>query len=426
MAPMYDLTMPTEPVKTALIGAGARAQNLYSPLFRSLQPWMEITAVCDPVRDRAEVVAQQLDIPAFFDIHQLVQARPMEAALVVTPPMSHYPLGLYLSSQGIHTLLETPWCNLLAQARELIKTARANHVVARVAENHFRFPLDRIVKKLKASEFIGPIQRVVSYCGSVGYHNNSRWLKFAGSHPTSVQSISHTMPTASFYYTVERLNQSETYVAKFYQFPDNLLVADQAANIKSLLGRHPRPGYTEWHGGRGAIVYQGLHDEPRERGEVRYCSDEALTHGHGLHDQVFPIVNEYEDRVWLRTYVDLPTGRLEHMNPFRPLEPGQPDESWMQVTMEYGVDASLMDTLVDFALAVRGLRASEFDEQDAMMSLMMDLGARESARNGGKPISLPLKNELEIESILRGQLTQQIGADPLDVDAMLAIAYPKV
>ncbi|MCC6170388.1 MAG: Gfo/Idh/MocA family oxidoreductase [Caldilineaceae bacterium] len=423
---MEDLIIPAEPVKTALIGAGTRAQSLYVPLLSSLKPWIEITAICDPVRQRAEQMAQRFGVPAFSDVHALVHARPMEAALVVTPPASHYPIGAYLAAHGIHNLLETPWCNLLAQARDLAATARANQVIAHVAENHFRFPLDRIVCALNATGWIGPIRRVVSYCGSVGYHNNGRWLKFAGSHPTSVQSISHTMPTAPYYYTPERLNQSETYVAKFYHFPGDLLIVDQAANIKSLLGRQPRPGYTEWHGGRGAIVYRGLREEPREEGEVRYCSDAALAHGHGLHDQVFPIVNEFQDRVWLQTYVDLPAGRVEYVNPFRPHEPGRPDEPWMQVTMEYGVDASIMDTLVDFALAVRGLRASEFDEQDAMMSLMMELGARESARDGGKAVSLPLVGELEVDTLIRNQLKQQVGADPLDVDAMLAIAYPKV
>ena len=60
-----------------------------------------------------------------------------------------------------------------------------------------------------------------------------------------------------------------------------------------------------------------------------------------------------------------------------------------------------MSHIIDFALAVRGLRKSEFDEADAMMSLMMELGAGESALNEGRRIKLPLEAELEVERQIR-------------------------
>ena len=51
-----------------------------------------------------------------------------------------------------------------------------------------------------------------------------------------------------------------------------------------------------------------------------------------------------------------------------------------------GYNCAIADHISDFSLAVRGLRASEFDEQDALMSLMMDVGAQESALNQGQRI----------------------------------------
>ena len=413
---MNDLATPQEPLQVALIGAGQRSRTIYAPLFSSLKPWIEITAVCDPVKEHADDLAQQMEVSAFYDIHELVKARPMEAALVVTPVPSHHSISMYLSSHGIHNLAETTWCSLVAQARQMIETARTNGVVVRVGENFFRFPIDRIVQLLKKQDFIGDIHRIMCYDDHTGYHNNSRWIAFAGAHPHSVQAIEHTMPTAAFHSTPQRFHDHETYRARFFLFPETLMVVDHASNGKGFLGRHPRPGYTEWQGERGTIVY-AAHEPWHGQAEIRYCSDQALATGRGVHDCTFPIVQESEEGNWTRTYVDLPSGRVEYVTPFRPVEAAQHFLNWYS--------APIMDHIVDFCLAVRGLQPSEFDEQDAMMSLMMDVGARESVLNDGKRIPLPLAGDIEADRVAREYLRHQLGVDPMDVEGMLAISYPK-
>lgn len=410
---LKDIPQPDVPLKVALIGAGNRASRIYRPLFSSLKTWIELVAVCDPVKEHSDALAQALNVRAYTDIYDLVRDKPMEAALIVTPVPSHYSISVYLSSYGIHNLVETTWCNMIVQGKVMINTARANNAIVRVAENFFRFPIDRIVQKLRATGFIGDIHRIVSYNDHTGYHNNSRWIAFAGAHPTWVQSIEHTMPTAEFYFTPERFHKAETYRARFFTFPHGLLVMDHASNLKGLLGRHSRPGYTEWQGTRGTIVYAP--SKPWEgTSEVRYCS---TAQGRGIHDQTFPIIDEYENGVWTSSYVDLPIGRIEHTNPFRPSELPPHINNW------YG--SPIMDHIVDFALSVRGLRNSEFDEQDALMSLMMETGAKESALNEGKRTKLPLKGESEVDMMTREALTKQFKVDPFDVEGMLAISYPK-
>ncbi len=76
-------------------------------------------------------------------------------------------------------------------------------------------------------------------------------------------------------------------------------------------------------------------------------------------------------------------------------------------------------------MAVRGLRDSEFDEQDAMMSLMMDVGARESALKDGKRIALPLEGESEVDHTSQERLRRRFGVDPMDIEAMLSITSLK-
>lgn len=430
---MNAIPLPHEPVRVALIGAGARAQTIYRPLFRALTPWVSVVAVCDPVREHCDPMAAALAVPAFYDIHALVKARPMEAALVVTPIESHHAISVYLSSNGIHNLTETSWASMVCQAQQMSAVARQHNVVVRVAENFFRFPVDRFAQAVKRSGYLGKIGRIVSYADHTGYHNNSRWITFAGSHPAWVQCVEHAMPHPAFYSMPQRRHESERLSARFFLFPDNVLVMDTGSgHVKGHLGRHPRPGYTEWQGERGTLIHRAIgHAWGHERDgtvqtELRRCSDAKLApaqvaHNHftggGLADEITPIVMEMAGRHWVRIYAATPAGVIEHVNPFRPEEPCQHSDDWYC--------AAIMDHVSDFALAVRGLRASEFTDEDALMSQMMEVGAHESALQEGRRIKLPLVGELAADALKRKSLQAKYGVDPLDVEAMLAISYPR-
>ena len=87
----------------------------------------------------------------------------------------------------------------------------------------------------------------------------------------------HTIPVAPHYEQTHRFHTSETFRARFFTFPDGRLVTDLAGNIKGLLGRYPRPGYTELDGERGAIVRYATRHWHGEA-EVRFCSAEALAY----------------------------------------------------------------------------------------------------------------------------------------------------
>ena len=148
----HEIVRPQDPLKIALIGAGGRARGHYCPLFKFLRPWVEVVAVCDPIQENCDQAAEMLAIPAYYDIHQLVKDKPMEAALVVTPIPSHHSISVYLSRNGIHSMCETTWCSILAQARQMMQTASDNNVIVRVAENFFRFSIDRFAQTLRVRD----------------------------------------------------------------------------------------------------------------------------------------------------------------------------------------------------------------------------------------------------------------------------------
>jgi len=411
------------PIDVALVGTGTRSQEIYRPLLASLRPWLRLVAVCDPVREHADAYAGTVGVPAFSSLQELVRARPMEAALVVTPIDSHHAISCYLSQHGVHHLVETTMASTLRQAQEMVRTAAEHKVVLRIAENFFRFPFDRIAKRIAATGFLGPIKRLTCFQDHLGYHNNSRWIVLYGAYPESVQAIGHTMPTAPHRQgglRAHRYHEQEEFEARFYRFPDDRLVVDLAGNIKGMLGRYPRPGYTELDGARGTIVRQATRPWHGEA-EVRSCSDEALMSG-GVADQVFPIVHVAEGGVWASIHVDLPIGRVEYVNPYRPSE--HPTLNLGHYDRDY-YGAAIMAHLVDFAQAVSGVAPSEYTEQDALMAMMMEAAARQSVLNGGETVPLPVAGEVEADRRELASLAAKYGVDPLDVEAMLGISYPK-
>jgi predicted dehydrogenase len=428
---MNPLPIPTQPLRLALIGAGQRAQVVYRPLWESLRPWCVPVAVCDPVAANGQQLAAALGVPAYTDIRQLVRDRPMEAAVVVTPTESHHSISVYLSAHGIHHHTETTWASLVCQAQEMIATARQHRVIARVAENFFRYPVDRFAQAVRDSGYLGRIGRIVSYADHTGYHNNSRWIAFAQGHPDWVQCLEHRLDHPAFYSMPQRRHEQETLTARFFHFANDLLVLDiGSGHVKGHLGRHPRPGYTEWQGQRGALVHRAGHSTAwgHEQTELRHVSDARLApaqeatgqlNGGGVADVITPVRHDQTPELWTGCHADTPHGRIAYTTPLR---------GHLPVGVIYGQNfygVAVMEHVVDFVLAVRGLRPSEFTDEDALLADMMEMGARESALQEGRRIRVPLAGALESDAQERERQWKQFGVDPLDVEAMLSVSFPR-
>ena len=432
MANLSDIPRPKEPVRVAIIGAGNRSQTVYLPLMQDLMAWLCPVAVCDPIQEHAERAAERLGVPACADIRALVAGGSMEAALVVTPEASHHSLSVYLSTHGVHSLIETPLCTTVWQGQEMLAAAREHGVLVGVAEQFFRYPEDRFAQVVRDSGVLGDIRRIICYGDHSGFHNNSRWIVFNRSQPRWVQCVEHAMEMAPCHSEPQRRHTRETLTCRFYGFGEDRLVMDSATvapRPKGHWGRCPRPGYTEWQGYRGTLVLNGTVGGSRDA-EIRRFSDQRLADGAAgkpftdKADEAAPLVHEIEGHNWIRSYCDIGGEHLEYANPWRYRQPLRcyPDQPGLHLP---ATGACVMETLVDFALAVRGLRKHEFSGEDALVSLMMEIGAHESALHEGKRIELPLRGAVQADEIETQRQRKSLRCDPRDVEAMLAVSFAK-
>ena len=84
--------------------------------------------------------------------------------------------------------------------------------------------------------------------------------------------------------------------------------------------------------------------------------------------------------------------------------------------------SSVASHVTDFANEVRGSDHCEFTPADAVMSMEMEVGCRESMLRNGEELPLPLADlDIEAENRVRDELRAKHGVDPHDAEAMMSI-----
>ena len=117
-----------EKLKIAVIGTG-RLGNIHCRIYKELEN-VELAAVCDIDKGRADSVAKNLVASACYDYRGLLGK--IDAVSIAAPTNLHYEIGRYFLSQGIHALIEKPFTPNLKEADALIKIARKNKLILQV------------------------------------------------------------------------------------------------------------------------------------------------------------------------------------------------------------------------------------------------------------------------------------------------------
>ena len=115
-----------EKLRMGLIGCGGmmKAHAAVVNLVESV----EIVAVCDIIRERAEDVASALNDP-FITTDYTEMVDKVDAVLVALPHDLHYECGMFFAYHGKHILMEKPLCNTEEECQWLIKRCEEKGVV---------------------------------------------------------------------------------------------------------------------------------------------------------------------------------------------------------------------------------------------------------------------------------------------------------
>ncbi|MCX8092592.1 MAG: Gfo/Idh/MocA family oxidoreductase [Candidatus Goldbacteria bacterium] len=166
-------------IKVGIIGAGKIAERLHLPQYSELKN-VEITAICDIIRKKAERLAKIYKISKIYtDYKKMIKDAGIDAVSVCTPNYLHAPMTIFAANNKKHVLVEKPMAISVAEMKQMISTCERNNVILMVEQTQRFDPAHEILKEVVESGILGKIATVRGKLGHSGpefWSDDSPWF----------------------------------------------------------------------------------------------------------------------------------------------------------------------------------------------------------------------------------------------------------
>jgi predicted dehydrogenase len=146
-------------LRVATLGAGYFSRFHHRAWKRMAD--VELVAIADHERHKAEAFAVEFSIPAVFtDVETMLAEMRPDVIDIVAPPQAHLPAIRAAARHGIHAICQKAFCQSLDEAREAVAIAGRAGITLAVHEN-FRFqPWHQKVRQFIAAGALGDIYQL--------------------------------------------------------------------------------------------------------------------------------------------------------------------------------------------------------------------------------------------------------------------------
>jgi predicted dehydrogenase len=118
--------MANPKARLAFIGCGSFATSRLFPQI-PLVPEIDLVAVCDTVREKAERNARNFGARRLYtNLHHMLDKEELDGVFVIGPAPQQYELAPHVLKRGIPVYVEKPSANTPAEARDLTEIAETN------------------------------------------------------------------------------------------------------------------------------------------------------------------------------------------------------------------------------------------------------------------------------------------------------------
>ena len=365
-------------LRIAVVGTGGRAKAHLSTIPK-LGSIYQLVGVCDIDGDRAADTAQRMSVSGYTDIETLIEMESPEVILITVGPDGHHVITEIAASYGVHVITETPISTTLPCADRMIDAAARYSVKLEVAENVWRWPHERLKRKIVDAGLIGEITHVHLWYISGSYHGMNAIRTLVGSE--AVRVVGHAKEIDGSSWEVG-IVEFENGVSLVYEFPTRR-----------------RSNYWEIDGTKGAIVGNELLLY-RETGAETYPIQTVMTKVDGVTVVDHARVDTDPPVIW--------------QNPLKAFGLADADDVARGAGL-HSIYRAIVEGVEPEYGAVNGRT-----DQEILIAI------RESARNGGKPIDLPLTEITGHEENLHWEYHARYGVDPFDpIERQKSILFPQ-
>ena len=162
-------------IRFGVVGVGSLALEAILPHLRQpdVQDRLRVTALCDPVPGRAVAAAERFGIPhGFTELAPFLEA--VDAVTIAAPIGLHYRLGKAALDAGKHVHFNKAMTTTVAEATDLIETARARNLKIVASPGQVLHPRIQRIKRLIADGAIGTLAWAICGGGFGFYHERER------------------------------------------------------------------------------------------------------------------------------------------------------------------------------------------------------------------------------------------------------------
>src|SRR4051812_34541302 len=165
-------------IRFGLLGCGRISRRHSDLLGGNHIDRATLTAVCDPVRARADDLAAKFGVPACYDIDDFLARKDIDAVAVLTPSGMHPRHVIACAKAGKHVVVEKPMALRLQDADDMIRACdEAGVKLFIVKQNRFNVPVVKAREALEAGRFgklvLGTVR--VRWCRDQAYYDQDAW-----------------------------------------------------------------------------------------------------------------------------------------------------------------------------------------------------------------------------------------------------------
>ena len=165
-------------INFALVGCGRISKRHSELLGESQIDGAKLVAVCDTSIEKAALIAEKYDIPAYQCMHEMMDNNNIDVVVVLTESGLHSKHTVELAPYGAHIMVEKPMALSLDDADKMINACDENSVkLFVVKQNRFNVPVVELRKALDEGRFgkliMGTVR--VRWCRPQAYYDQDPW-----------------------------------------------------------------------------------------------------------------------------------------------------------------------------------------------------------------------------------------------------------